>query len=837
MKTLSELVLDAELEMNANGYKPDAIVPDGTFYRFGGKKELWYVANEFTTRNGSPFLVVAYGDWSTDEKLRYTPKKGTVILTSIDRAYIEEKIKKTQEEVEKQKTVIHNEVAIECEARWQKLSTTGESPYLKSKQVDSCDGLGIKYDGANIFVPMRDVFGKLWSIQSINAEGEKYFTKGGKKQSSFHVIGELNPNNIFIAEGLSTGASIHMAVNVGVAIAFDAGNLIPVAQALREKYPNSKIIICGDDDRWGKKKNKDGTPVNTGREKAKKAARLVNAKVVFPKFSDLTKLPTDFNDAYLLDGLESVSEQLLNEQKEEVQREQKQSASTVLVELCCDIELFHSPEDVAFATVVIDGCQKTFSVKSDEFARWLSRAYYLKTQSAPGKQSIQDALSVICAQAIFDGEEKEVFLRIGHHDQKLYIDLGDESWEVIEVSEHGWSVLKESPVKFRRTGQMKALPRPQKCDRADSVAKLKNFLNVETENDFKLIIAWIMNAFNPFGPYLVLVLYGEQGTGKSTLVKLIREFVDPNEAPLRREPKNADDLIVSAKSNWIVVIDNMSYLPSWLSDDFCRLATEGSLSKRAHYTNDEEIVIKAKRPIILNGIDEFVVRGDLSSRTIAINLPMISEEGRRREKTFWNEFNQAKSNIMGTLLDGVAESLLKQDTFVIEKQVRMADAFHWASAAETAFGWKRGEIMEAYRVNQVAANDIVLNNSPLYPFIRILADMHWCGTATELLFRLNTMNADYHESWPRSAKALSDKLRRLNPSLRLAGIDVSFFKSSGNDSKRVISIDKSALKSSVAIDALGVNIVNDITFQVECGDCVAENTDFSQQVDLPFQPD
>ena len=161
-----------------------------------------------------------------------------------------------------------------------------------------------------------DVDGKLWNVQKIynkkdDISNNKWFLPGGKKKACFHIIGthlkELAENERFwIVEGYATGASIHMATNDTVIVAFDAGSIDPVINAIKITYPHLLGIVAGDDDQW----SKDGN--NAGRQKAEDAAKKYGCHVVFPKFQeDHYKFePTDFNDLLCLEGIEAVQAQL-----------------------------------------------------------------------------------------------------------------------------------------------------------------------------------------------------------------------------------------------------------------------------------------------------------------------------------------------------------------------------------------------------------------------------------------------------------------------------------------------------------------------------------------------
>lgn len=171
---------------------------------------------------------------------------------------------------------------------------------MERKKVNA---FGIRFRGDLLIIPLRDTAGKLWSLQWIKADGTKQFLPGGRKKGCFHNIGLLgNGKPIYITEGYATGASVHMATLVPVVVAFDAGNLDPVIEELRQAYPNSPLIMAGDDDVWKSS--------NVGREKAQEAALKYGCSCVFPSFKDTSSKPTDFNDLHILEGLEEAKRQL-----------------------------------------------------------------------------------------------------------------------------------------------------------------------------------------------------------------------------------------------------------------------------------------------------------------------------------------------------------------------------------------------------------------------------------------------------------------------------------------------------------------------------------------------
>src|SRR5262249_51398857 len=152
------------------------------------------------------------------------------------------------------------------------------------------------------------------------------------------------------------------------------------------------------------------------------------------------------------------------------------------------------------------------------------------------------ALEIVEAQAQFGGPVRGVHLRVAEHDGRIYVSLADSKWRAVEIESSAWRVVDEPPVRFVRKYGMLELPEPI---RGGSIAKLREHLRMQDEG-FSLTVAWLLAALRPRGPYPVLALNGEQGTAKSTTLRMLRHLVDPNAAPLRAPPDSTKDLYVAA---------------------------------------------------------------------------------------------------------------------------------------------------------------------------------------------------------------------------------------------------------------------------------------------------
>jgi hypothetical protein len=465
---------------------------------------------------------------------------------------------------------------------------------------------------------------------------------------------------------------------------------------------------------------------------------------------------------------------------------QRDSQATQLAALAETAELFHDAAGDAYATVIIDGHRETYPVRTKGFRRWLAREYYERHEKAPGSQALQDALSVLDGKAQYDGPELPVFTRLGEHAGGIYLDLANEKWEAVAITADGWRVTDNPPVKFRRSRGMLCLPHPLA---GGSIGLLAPFINIDGDDDWHLLVGWLVSALRPQGPYPILVLHGEQGSAKSTTARVLRSLIDPNKAGLRSEPREPRDLMVAAHNSWIIALDNLSHLSPWLSDALCRLSTGGGFSTRELFSDQDEILIDAQRPCILNGIEELATRGDLLDRSVILYLPSIPPGQRRSERTFWQQFETQRPQMLGALCDVVSHALRRLDTVEVTELPRMADLAQWVTAGESILRWEPGTFLEAYQRNRSAANSLALEASSLVLPLRLVAKGGFHGTATKLLARLNDAVPDHvrrEKGWPRTARALSGTLRRLAPNLREIGIDVAFLGQQGESRERMI---------------------------------------------------
>jgi hypothetical protein len=383
------------------------------------------------------------------------------------------------------------------------------------------------------------------------------------------------------------------------------------------------------------------------------------------------------------------------------------------------------------------------------------------------------------------GEKHRVFLRcaLDEINNRIYIDLSTHNWEYIEVTSAGWEQTKDVPLKFVRSGQMRALPTPVRDQRFTILQYLKVLINAVEQDDLILIAAWMLFALAGRGPFPILCFYGGPGTGKSTAGETAKECIDPSTPKAKMLPhQNEEQVMVTAVNGYCLLFDNVSTIAVWQSDALCRLSTGAGLGVRQHYSQRDEVVYEARRPILLTGIEQFVEPSDLADRTIAVELPALKDGKRITEVEHQRRLKKVSGKILGCLLDGLSVGLSRMPEIKINNLPRMADFALFATAAEPAFGWGAGSFLKAYQRNIKRNSSVVVESASIVPVIAELLDENggkWEGTATELLKQIDNL-VTYRGSgslkippdWPSKPNKLSGLLRRLVGDLRRSGVNV-----------------------------------------------------------------
>jgi hypothetical protein len=468
------------------------------------------------------------------------------------------------------------------------------------------------------------------------------------------------------------------------------------------------------------------------------------------------------------------------------------------------VKFWRDEDHEAYVTVPRDGHFEQYRVRSTAF-RNVVRALYGKSNRS----------SLDTPGAVSDAAWREVkptFEAMGFHaqtvrapDTRIYLDsdgtvwfdLGDPQWLMVHITAKGWRVVDDADVPLIRCDGMRAIKAP--IDSGVGVLeRYRRLLNIREGPDFILTISFLLASIFPKGPYPVEALHGPDGCGKTTTCKIMRQTVDRNGTNVQAPPRTEQDLILAASNSRIIAPDNCSFLTAEMADAICRVTTGTGLRKRKLYSDDEEAIISVTRPVLLNGIPDLLLRGDLASRAIVLTLATIPDNERRTERAVLAEADEIAPAVLGPLFTGLSTALRRLPRLKLPELPRMADFACLACAAAPAFGWSEEDVLNALRENHaIAASAVVEADRVATAVVKLVEGdgltrvTEWKGTATELLYRLNAIvgeTVQKAKDWPKDATRLSGRLRRQISSLRTMGIEIDLGSREGHSRERIISI-------------------------------------------------
>ncbi|WP_433465352.1 hypothetical protein [Spirillospora sp. CA-128828] len=389
--------------------------------------------------------------------------------------------------------------------------------------------------------------------------------------------------------------------------------------------------------------------------------------------------------------------------------------------------------------------------------------------------ALKEALDLIEALAVTQ-DVQPVHIRVAPgFDGATWLDLGRSDGQSVRIHPTGWDVRTPDPqeVCWRRTQLTGELPLPDTDTNGkgiDQLLSLCNFANAQTES---LAIAWLIGCLGPSVPVPAPFLTGPQGAGKSTGGRMLVRIIEGMSGDLRRPPKDEENLIAAVAAGWVTALDNLSHLAPDLSDLMCCIVTGAETIKRGLYTDFDVVRARYRRPLLLTGIDVGVIRPDLAERLLPLRLerPRV----RRTEAELWRDYEDALPAILGSLLDLTVK--VRAAEADIPTDLRMADFAHLCAQLDAATGL---QALNAYRTSLDDLNDDVIEGDLLaQTVLKHAADLTDGDptrmTSTEWLHRLTGLynGDDYRplpKGWPTTGKVLSDRLKRLQPTLAARGV-------------------------------------------------------------------
>jgi hypothetical protein len=460
---------------------------------------------------------------------------------------------------------------------------------------------------------------------------------------------------------------------------------------------------------------------------------------------------------------ESISEKL---------KKQTTQATEAVVFALSQTELFIDNSKITYARKKSNNV--VWNLHSRQFKDWLISAFYENKKIILRKNIIDEVLSTLSGIARTKGDVRKVFVRVAALKGRYFLDLCQENnSKAVEIAEGICRIIDSPPVMFIRHDSMLALPEPNFLNISD-INLLWSMCNVPIDSRV-LVISYLIESLRPDTPFPILELIGEQGSAKSTTQAVLREIIDPSSCNLRAIPKTLDDLFVSASVNHIISYENVSVLSPTIQDGLCTIATGGGYAKRKLYLDAEEIVLYAKKPVILNGISPIVTASDLIDRTITLELPSIAN--RKEVQALWDEFNCNKGKILGALLMIFSQSLLKLPKIELPPihRPRLLEFAYLGCAISEIISNRHTEFLEVFTNTRKEAVQRVLDGDII---AHAVIDWFEKNNRQTIELPLGALFDAVKRAEPtitnlsRTAKGFGAILRRLAPLLRQYGLNI-----------------------------------------------------------------
>jgi hypothetical protein len=394
---------------------------------------------------------------------------------------------------------------------------------------------------------------------------------------------------------------------------------------------------------------------------------------------------------------------------------------------------------------------ETFGVRARKLRLSLIYQYYRRYRRAPGDTAIRVVLDSLEAKSLCGGIIRPVAIRHCWHDGKIYIDLGTEDRRVIEIDPVDWRILDGPPteVRFLRPTGTLPLPIPVRVHPTVALGKLKEVTRFQTTRDEILSVGFILHSIAGKKPYVVLLITGEPGAAKTAHVIVIGGLVDPRSVLKGTALTTKRDVYIAASTRGLTVLNNLSELSRELADAICTASEGGVDARRALYTDEDESNIYAASPFVITSIYNVAnPYGDLSNRTVRVDLAAMPRAERLSESDFQRKFDEAAPAILGGMLSALSVGLRRLPDLVVKDLPRLAEFATFAIACETAFGWDEGTFLAAFNEAAETNADEVLLGDPVASVLQGFMDdredisegqKEWKGTASELLKQLETV--------------------------------------------------------------------------------------------------
>ena len=451
-----------------------------------------------------------------------------------------------------------------------------------------------------------------------------------------------------------------------------------------------------------------------------------------------------------------------NQKKKETQDQQ-------LIKIATQNHYFYDKLDACY--VRLTGTNKLVNVDSKDFTGWITSEYFNQFKSLPNLSKIKMLHLFLHHHAKINGSLISVNNRVAIENNIIWIDLADQQNHAVKVTANGWEVVANPPVYFKTFSHMAALPVPAKDG---NLAEVLPFLNISSEADTVLLMAWLVVSLIPDIPRPFLWLVGGKDSGKTTTAVFLKSLIDPSNGRGLSLGNKPMEIAQQLDHNFLPFFDNFKSMPGAVSDMFCQGYSSGTVSKRALFTNADDFQFDLSGSAIFACLK--VPKGggpDLIDRSIILSLKSIENAARKEERHLIEGFLYAQPRIFGGLLDVLVKTMRLKPSIHLENFSRVADFQAWGCAAAEAMGFERDTFLNALKENRNVQAKQVNRNIPLLNEMLVFMNdkSYWQGYPSELLELLKS-SVPIPALLPKNAASFGKDIKQAVDHLNTRGIEV-----------------------------------------------------------------
>lgn len=452
--------------------------------------------------------------------------------------------------------------------------------------------------------------------------------------------------------------------------------------------------------------------------------------------------------------------------------------------------LFRDEMEEGYVQIRLHGKNVIWSCRSAAFDQYLHHLFWSKTGDLISRENLMKVIKLIRAQAEYGDQQFCLYNRVASLKESIWYDLGDS--KAIKCRDGQWELVEDVPILFRSFRHQDVQVKPAQS--GGDLRRILQYVRIKKEDHEILFLVWLVSAFVPEIPHPILVLFGEKGASKSTIMRFIRLLIDPSKIGLMTLPA-ADELVQQLAHHYFAGYDNVNYVSQSVSDILCRGVTGAGASKRRLYTDDEDVIYQFRRIIGLNGINNVVEAPDLLDRSILIDLQRIPKEERKTEEDLCVAFESDRSIILAGIFDVLVKAQAIFQTLRLCEFPRMADYAKWGCAIAEALGIGQDRFLEAYSANIRQQNDEVIENDSVANAIVVLMEKQvcWEGSTSQLLDEILKIGADEKvdpKFLPKNPAVLGKRINIVSSNLLDFGVQIIREKDTGKRRGRYLTITK-----------------------------------------------